>query len=109
MGELRAPAGERTKVVYVIGAGHSGSTILGLTLGNCDGVFFAGEVARWLRYDGRPPLEGEERAELWRRGREQVRRPAEPPFLGVRALGQREPLLRPPRLAHQPARRPTVS
>src|SRR5258708_35850282 len=71
MGELRAPAGERTKVVYVIGAGHSGSTILGLTLGNCDGVFFAGEVARWLRYDGRPPLEREERAELWRRAPQQ--------------------------------------
>ncbi len=95
MGELRAPAGERTKVVYVIGAGHSGSTILGLTLGNCDGVFFAGEVARWLRYDGRPPLEGEERAELWRRVREQVDVPPELLRLGARPLEQSSALLRP--------------
>src|SRR5258708_15574222 len=104
MGELRAPAGERTKVVYVIGAGHSGSTILGLTLGNCDGVFFAGEVARWLRYDGRPPLEGEERAELWRRVREQGDVPPQLLRLGARALEQSSAPLR-PRTPRAPRRR----
>jgi hypothetical protein len=95
MGAQRAPAGERTKVIYVIGAGHSGSTILGLTLGNCDGVFFAGEVARWLRYDGRPPLAGEERAELWRRVREQVDVPPELLRLGSRPLEQSTAIFRP--------------
>jgi hypothetical protein len=91
-----APAQQekRPKVVYVIGAGHSGSTILGLTLGNCDGVFFAGEVARWLRYDGRPLLEGEERAELWRQVREQVEVPPELLRLGARPLEQSTALFR---------------
>src|SRR5258708_10107553 len=106
MGELRAPAGERTKVVYVIGAGHSGSTILGLTLGNCDGVFFAGEVARWLRYDGRPPLEGEERAELWRRVREQVDGPPQLLRPGARALEQSSALPPPRTRLHPPRPRP---
>ena len=55
----------KPKVVYVMGAGHSGSTILGLTLGNCAKIFFAGELARWLRWAGKPPLPGEERARFW--------------------------------------------
>jgi hypothetical protein len=58
--------------VYVMGAGHSGSTILGLTLGNCAGVFFAGELARWFRWTGKPPLPGEERARFWGAIRETV-------------------------------------
>src|SRR6185312_5848212 len=95
MGDGRPAEGEPTRVIYVIGAGHSGSTILGLTLGNCEGVFFAGEVARWLRYDGRPPLDGEDRAELWRRVREQVEVPPELLRLGARPLEQSSALLRP--------------
>ncbi len=86
--------GERTKVVYVLGAGHSGSTILGLTLGNCEGVFFAGEVARWLRYDGRPLLEGEERERLWARVRKRVEVPPELLKRGARPLEQSTALLR---------------
>ena len=85
---------ERTKVVYVIGAGHSGSTILGLTLGNCEGVFFAGEVARWLRYDGKPLLEGAERERLWARIREHVEVPPELSKRGARPLEQSTALLR---------------
>lgn len=65
----RSPAGRvsdgRLKVVFVMGAGHSGSTILGLTLGNCSDIFFAGELSRWLRWAGRPPLPGAERARFW--------------------------------------------
>ena len=45
-------------MIYVMGAGHSGSTILGMTLGNCAGNVLRGEVARWLRYDGVPRLRG---------------------------------------------------
>jgi hypothetical protein len=94
MSGARAQRAERPKVVYVIGAGHSGSTILGLTLGNCDGVFFAGEVARWLRYDGRPLLQGEERARLWRQVREQVDVPPDLLRLGARPLEQSTALFR---------------
>jgi hypothetical protein len=54
----------RPKVLYVMGAGHSGSTILGVALGNCRGVFFAGELDRWLDRGG-VPREGEERARFW--------------------------------------------
>lgn len=39
---------ERPRVVYVMCAGRSGSTILGVTLGNCAEVFFAGELDKWL-------------------------------------------------------------
>jgi Sulfotransferase family len=55
----------KPKVVYVMGAGHSGSTILGLTLGNCSDIFFAGELARWLRWAGKSPLPGVDRAKFW--------------------------------------------
>jgi hypothetical protein len=44
-GDRRGPP---RKVVYVMGAGHSGSTILGVALGNCEGFFYAGELEEWL-------------------------------------------------------------
>jgi hypothetical protein len=59
----------RPKVIYVMGAGRSGSTILGVTLGNCEGVFYAGELDKWLGRRGESPLPGSERARFW----EQVR------------------------------------
>lgn len=67
-----SPDGQRQRVVYVMGAGHSGSTILGITLGNCAEIFFAGELARWLRWGGKSPVPGEERAGFWKTVREQV-------------------------------------
>ena len=63
-----APGAALPKVIYVMGAGRSGSTILGITLGNCADVFFAGELARWYRRAGRP-LTGArdpERERFWR-------------------------------------------
>jgi Sulfotransferase family len=54
------------QVVYVMGAGHSGSTILGAALGNCAGSFYAGEVEEWLAASGEPGLGGSARAEFWR-------------------------------------------
>ncbi|HST33883.1 MAG TPA: sulfotransferase [Solirubrobacteraceae bacterium] len=57
--------GHRPKLVYVMGAGHSGSTILGITLGNCENIFFAGEIARWFRWAGKPPRRGSEREQFW--------------------------------------------
>jgi hypothetical protein len=56
---------ERVKLVYVMGAGHSGSTILGITLGNCDGFFYAGELEEWLITASRPPWGASDRQEFW--------------------------------------------
>lgn len=56
----------RTTVVYVMGAGHSGSTILGIALGNCSDFFYAGEVEEWLVRSGKPPWADGERAAFWR-------------------------------------------
>ncbi|HWX74564.1 MAG TPA: sulfotransferase [Solirubrobacteraceae bacterium] len=57
------------KVIYVMGAGRSGSTILGVTLGNCRDFFYAGELDKWLPYAGTPKPGDAERASFW----EQVR------------------------------------
>jgi hypothetical protein len=59
------PPSGRPKVVYVMGAGRSGSTILGVTLGNCDGIFYGGELDKWLMRSGRPKRDGEERLRFW--------------------------------------------
>jgi hypothetical protein len=61
----------RPKVIYVMGAGRSGSTILGIALGNCSDVFFAGELARWHRRRG-APLAGAERERFWQEVREKM-------------------------------------
>lgn len=61
------PSPDRPKVVYVMGAGRSGSTILGVALGNCPGVFYAGELDAWLSRKGVPNFGGEEREDFWER------------------------------------------
>jgi hypothetical protein len=63
----REPAAVRPRVIYVMGAGRSGSSTLGITLGNCDGVFYAGELDNWLVRSGRPQLEDAERVGFWQR------------------------------------------
>jgi Sulfotransferase family len=59
------PAQGRPQVLYVMGAGRSGSTILGVTLGNCKGVFYAGELDAWLARSGEPQLVDPERTRFW--------------------------------------------
>jgi hypothetical protein len=66
----------RPKVLYVMGAGRSGSTILGVALGNCENVFFAGELDRWLARSG-VPRDGSERTRFWSRVSEDVEDAAE--------------------------------
>jgi hypothetical protein len=56
----------KPKVVYVMGQGKSGSTILGVALGNCTDMFFAGELCSWLMTSGRPLLGGSQRARFWK-------------------------------------------
>jgi Sulfotransferase family len=60
----RAPDG-RPHVIYVMGAGRSGSTVLGIALGNCANVFYAGELDNWLVRSGAPQVESPERTRFW--------------------------------------------
>jgi Sulfotransferase family len=62
----------RPKVIYVMGSGRSGSTILGVALGNCEGVFYAGELDNWLVRSGVSVLGGLERTRFWSAVRDQV-------------------------------------
>jgi hypothetical protein len=55
------------RVLYVMGAGRSGSTILGVALGNHPEVFYAGELDAWLRASGKPNFPGADRARFWSR------------------------------------------
>ncbi|HEX4466236.1 MAG TPA: sulfotransferase [Solirubrobacteraceae bacterium] len=57
--------GGKTKVVYIMGTGRSGSTILGITLGNCPDLFYAGELHLWIGKGGKAPLGGEHRQRFW--------------------------------------------
>jgi hypothetical protein len=79
---------QRPKVVYVMGAGRSGSTILGITLGNCAGVVFAGELHLWLAKAGISPLPGSERERFWSAVREDVKPPADLQAREARSLEQ---------------------
>ncbi len=67
-----APPSARPKVVYVMGTARSGSTILGVTLGNCERVFYAGELGGWLVKSGVSWLEGAERERFWSAVRDEV-------------------------------------
>jgi hypothetical protein len=66
------PGSQKPKVIYVMGAGRSGSTILGVTLGNCEGVFYAGELDKWLLRSGEPKLKGEQRTTFWKKVKGEV-------------------------------------
>jgi hypothetical protein len=59
-------------VIYVMGAGRSGSTTLGITLGNCPDVFYAGELDNWLARSGTPQVEDPERTRFWRSVRDEL-------------------------------------
>jgi Sulfotransferase family len=56
-----------------MGAGRSGSSTLGIALGNCSGVFYAGELDNWLVRSGTPQVEDAERSAFWAQVREQLR------------------------------------
>jgi len=56
----------RPNVLYVMGAGRSGSTILGVALGNSEGVLFAGELDKWFAREGEPRREGARLQAFWR-------------------------------------------
>jgi hypothetical protein len=72
VGSSAVAGAERLDVIYVMGAGRSGSTILGVTLGNCEGVLFAGELDKWLARSGVPRLEDSARVSFWEAVRGEV-------------------------------------
>jgi hypothetical protein len=69
---VTAESSSKPKVVYVMGAGRSGSTILGIALGNCADFFYAGELDKWLPNAGVTPLDGVGRARFWGEVRREV-------------------------------------
>ena len=69
-------ATDKPRVIYVMGAGRSGSTTLGITLGNCADVFYAGELDNWLPRSGVPQVEDAERTRFWSRVGDQLEDPA---------------------------------
>ncbi len=68
----KSAAAGRPKVIYVMGAGRSGTTILGVTLGNCADFMFAGELNQWLAKSGSPTHHTPERDDFWAAIRGQV-------------------------------------
>lgn len=93
----------RPQVVYVMGSGRSGSTILGLALGNCDGVFYAGELDNWLVRSGTPVLGGLERTRFWSTVRDDV--PGARELFGNQAQRDLERSFAPFRIHRRRARR----
>ncbi len=93
----------RPKVVYVMGSGRSGSTILGVALGNCDGVFYAGELDNWLVRSGTPVLGGLERTRFWSTVRDEI--PGAHELFGNRAQRDLERSFAPFRIHRLRARR----
>jgi Sulfotransferase family len=59
-------------VIYVMGAGRSGRTILDGAVGDYNQVFFAGELDAWLRRSGIPNFSGVDRTRFWNEVSEQV-------------------------------------
>jgi len=55
-----------------MGAGRSGSTTLGITLGNCANVFYGGELDNWLVRSGVPQVKDGQREEFWGRVRNEL-------------------------------------
>ena len=99
-----APAGAaRPKVLYVMGSGRSGSTILGVALGNCDRVFYAGELDNWLVRSGVAVLGGLERTRFWSTVRDDV--PGASELFGNRAQRYLERSFAPFRIHRWRARR----
>lgn len=88
-----------------MGAGHSGSTILGVALGNCEGFFYAGEVEEWLVKSGQPSWVDPPRREFWSQVADRVDGSAMFGPRAVRSIERSSSLLRLDRLRERRALR----
>ena len=57
------------KIIYLMGAGRSGTTLLEIILGNGNGIFNCGELNRYPDYNGVPKLceEGDAKCDFWKK------------------------------------------
>jgi len=53
-------------IVYILGAGRSGSTLLGIILGSLPETFFAGELFAWSHFSGVPISDRRDVTEFWK-------------------------------------------
>lgn len=60
------------KLLYVLGAGRSGSTTLGVALDNVPGVFNTGELFSWFIFQAKPTSDRPTTVEFWGRVRERL-------------------------------------
>jgi Sulfotransferase family len=102
-GSPSKPPRARPKVIYIMGAGRSGSTILGVVLGNYEGCFYAGELQAWLRRSGSPNFGDPRRIEFWSGVRGDVQ--CDSDLFGDKALRYLEHSLAVFRMWNFPARR----
>ena len=66
---------ENVKIIYIIGAGRSGTTLLDIILGNTANIFSAGELNRFAILDGRPPLVRDETVDqFWKQVKENLKK-----------------------------------
>ncbi|MCZ6675379.1 MAG: hypothetical protein O7C75_20815, partial [Verrucomicrobia bacterium] len=56
---------QKIKVIYIMGTGRCGGTILGILLGNLKDIFYAGELAFWHKFKGVPKTDNEEVLKFW--------------------------------------------
>lgn len=89
------PAGSRTRVLYIMGAGRSGSTALGIALDNVPSVYFGGELSSWSEFRGRPFTDDEASLRHWERFLDRI--PADARMFGseLKQLEHHSALLRP--------------
>lgn len=86
----------KPRVVYIMGTGRSGSTVLGITLGNLERAFYVGEAFSWCHFSGIPKSDEPETVALWRRVCARIPRAEE--YFGLDFFGRLEhhsSLLRP--------------
>jgi hypothetical protein len=55
----------KTKVVYILGSGRSGSTLLGIIMGNMTNVFFGGELFAWFKNRGQAESQNKNTLKFW--------------------------------------------
>jgi len=77
MSASRGEGGVKPLVVYIMGTGRSGSTVLGITLGNLDEAFYVGEAFSWAHFSGKPMSDDPDTVALWEEIREGIPRAEE--------------------------------
>jgi len=55
----------KKKIIYILGSGRSGTTLLDAILGNQGGILSCGELNRYADHDGVPPLGSEATQKFW--------------------------------------------